>query len=199
MDTKSAVVIGFFLVLASAIIAFGPRFVPPSNAGNTELTQVKDELAKLRAAVSSTTVSGGKSADPKWARSVAEDFLRALKDGDGKAAYGLLAPDYRDRLTENERKEAKIEFGPFERRGDCNAGTYRFFAAWSITGEELAPNGIEAKLTGKLTYPWIRGASELAFVPCPDWNYPFTLLITRGKDSDLWRVSLFVIARERDK
>jgi len=56
--------------------------------------------------------SDKKSPDLKWARSVAEDFLRAVKDHDGKAAYGLLAQDYRDRLTEKERKEGTFEFAP---------------------------------------------------------------------------------------
>jgi hypothetical protein len=124
-----------------------------------------------------------KGGDLKWARSVGEDFLRAVKGSDGKSAYALLSADYRDRLPEQERKQAQLELSPFTR---FIGGGSVPINAWSITGEELAPNGGEAKFTGTVTY---NSGLESK-------NYPFSLLVTRGKDSDLWRVNLFIIQRD---
>jgi hypothetical protein len=197
MDKKAAVVLGFFLVLASAIVAFGPRFAPSGNPGNIELAQVKeelaqvkdelvklaqvkDELAKLRASVS-TTASGGKSADLKWARSIAEDFLRAVDEEKWHVADELLMPDYRDRITAEFK--ATFRFEVFASFLGQKGAPHTFFHEWSITGEELAPNGLEAKFTGKVSYDG------------PKWNFPFTLRTIRAKDSELWRVSLFSTGR----
>jgi hypothetical protein len=196
MDTKPAVVIGFSVVLASAILAFGPRLAAPTTAGNAELTQVKDELAQLRAslkdelaqvraAVRPAPAAAGKSAVLKWARAIAGEFLDAVKKKDEKTARKLISPDYLAWVTENQRKNINFElWHPFQQRIK-DAVSDSIFDAWSISGEETAPNEVEAKFTGKVMYE-----SE---------NYPFSLLITKGKDSELWRVNLFVVAREREK
>jgi hypothetical protein len=113
-----------------------------------KLAQVKDELAKLRASVSTATASGGKSADLKWARSIAEDFLLAVDEENWRVADELLSPDYRDRLT----VKFKADLNYFESFLGQKGAPHTFFHAWSITGEELAPNGVEAKFTGKVSY-----------------------------------------------
>ena len=47
--------------------------------------------------------TGGDGAELKWARKVAESFLKALTVDNGKTAYGLLGTDYRERLPEDQR------------------------------------------------------------------------------------------------
>jgi hypothetical protein len=153
-------------------------------------------VAGCTSSTSSPPGSEKKSPDLKWARSVAEDFLGAVKANDAKAAYGLLSPDYRDRLTEKERKEGTFAFSSFMRDDARNAAT------WSITGEELAPNRIEAKFTGELTFEFTRlhrnpNGGEIPYTETK--VYPFTLLITREKDSNLWRADLFTVAKDGKK
>ena len=199
MNMKPAIVLGVAFVVASAVFALAPRFAPPSTPESTELTQVKreltqvkDELAKLRDSVGSAIAPAGKSTELKWARSIAEDFIRAAKNKDDeKIAHALVSPDYHKWLTEQKSKDINFAFWfPFQRKANDNAVSSRIFDAWSISGEEVAPNGVEAKFTGKLTYKGDDGT---------DGNYSFRLLITRGKDSELWRVNLFVVANEREK
>jgi hypothetical protein len=167
-----------------------------SNSGQTELTQVKselnqvkgeltqmkDELAKLRTSTSS-------AADLKWARSVADDFLKFLgPDNDQKAAYAILSPDYRARLSAKERTEGIFAFTEERKEGsyrftDSRLGNYEV-VSWNfdIKGEELAPNGFEATFTGEFGFQYL---GSIAPVRCP-----FTLRVMRGKGSGLWRVNL---------
>ena len=152
------------------------------------------EVAQKRA---EADLAKAKEADLKWARSVAEDFLGAVKANDAKAAYGLLSSDQRDRLTETEHKEGSFALGSFMRDDAKSA------EAWSITGEALAPNGSEAKFTGELTFTYNTGSgfgNPGDITPIYGTKgYSFTLLITRVKDSNLWRAELFTVAKDGNK
>jgi hypothetical protein len=152
--------------------------------GKGELTQLKDEQAKLRTSTSSAP-------NLKWARSVAEDFLRFLgPENNQQAAYAILSPDYRERLSEKERKEGSFAFTENPSRGyDVVDYTFR------INGEELAPNGFEAKFTGEFSFPYRGVANQVVDGPIA---CPFTLLVTRGKDSELWRVNLLMVSPQRN-
>ena len=169
-----------------------------SNSGQTELTQVKSELTQLKDELAKLRTSTSSAPELKWARSVAEDFLRFLgPDKNQKAAYAILSPDYRDRLSEKERKEGSFVFAEERKEGsfrftENRLGNYDAVSwVFRIDGEELAPNGIEAKFTGEFSFRYRGAGDHVSVAPVA---YPFTLRVTRGKDSGLWRVNLLAFS-----
>ena len=121
-----------------------------------------------------------------WARSVAEDFMKAVQHNDGKSAYGLLSPDYRQRVSEGERKQGSFEFP----NGLTND---REIVSWNLANEELAPDKGEVRFTGEVKSRLYGAASK----DLPDDVYVLTIRVTKGKDSDLWRVSELQVGKKK--
>lgn len=160
---KAAVLVGGLLLFAVGGCAPAPSTAAPP---------VKEPPA-----------AGGE--DLKWARSVAEDFLDAVKNSQRKGAYGLLSPDFRDRLTDREKQHG--EFYPWV-NGVASEG--EDVTSWHITAEEAAPGGGEARFKGEVVSRAVADSTLTTI-------RPFTLIVTKGKDSGLWRVSLISVGFEK--
>jgi hypothetical protein len=97
MNTKPAIVLGFSLVLASAVIALVPRFAPPSTSGKTELTselaQLKNELAQAKSELSQVKSELAKQRAPQeTARVQGGGRYQLFMDSKGERAY-LFDPE----------------------------------------------------------------------------------------------------------
>ncbi len=117
--------------------------------------------------------------------------MNTVKADNSKAAYGLLSPEYRDRLQAAEKKAGEFNFRNNGLQQD--ARDYSRFESWRITAEEMAPGGGEAKFKGELvwTYSYLDSKTpEMETIVLP-----FTLIVTKGKEAGVWRVSVISVAR----
>ena len=120
--------------------------------------------------------TGGDGAELKWARKVAESFLKALTVDNGKTAYGLLGTDYRERLPEDQRT------GKYWVRPD----PFGSVLSWEIDGEELAPDRSEVVFQGRI---------RVRYLTAGEREHPFFVMVAKEKDSGSWRVSNFLMER----
>lgn len=118
---------------------------------------------------------GKRQADFKWARGIADDFLRAVKKQDDANVETLLVADYakllKDRTTFNPEPAAAV----YERT--------KSFDKWTITDEELSPDRDEAVFQGELS--------------STSGTRAFALRVVKDKATGRWRVGLLFVEDEK--
>jgi hypothetical protein len=132
-------------------------------------------------ALSSASARAGdeakKKAELKWARSVADDFLAALKAEDYKSASALLTGEYAKILQGSSVPAAVPEALQGKLRGDIVKVT--------TSSEDISPDKDEAQLKGQVE----RATETQAFV----------LRVVKEKESGRWRVGFLQVDKAQAK
>lgn len=116
-----------------------------------------------------------KKAELKWARSVADDFLKALKKKDDASVEALLTAAYAKLLNERDFRKTK----PGQELTEGMPG----FDKATITVEEISPDRDDAAFKGQLSSS--RGSRV------------FTIRVVKDKESAHWRVGLLLLDEEK--
>jgi hypothetical protein len=109
-----------------------------------------------------------KQAEVKWARGVADDFLKALKKRDSANVEALLVPEYAKLLKDRTPNNPEPADAVYDRT--------MAFDKWTVTFEEISPDRDEAVFKGEL-----KSASA---------TRPFVLRVVKDKALGRWRVGL---------
>lgn len=109
-----------------------------------------------------------KQADFKWARLVADDFLRAVKKQDSANVEALLVPEYAKLLKDRTSFNPEPAEAVYERT--------KSFDKWTVTAEDISPDRDEGVFQGEF-----ESASG---------TRSFVLRVVKDKTSGRWRVGL---------
>jgi hypothetical protein len=181
MNKTGLIVVGLLLLLAGVGLGFVvASLVRPSEAGSGETTNLRTELADVRAELhrtredaeaARTELSRSKAdADLKWARQVAELFLNSVGEGEEGPALAVCTKECRARQM---GFTGYMTFIP-DRVGKLT---------WSITSHEASVARDRVVYRGTLTH-----ASDLA----PWRTRGFQLMMVKGNGGD-WQVSGFTL------
>jgi hypothetical protein len=116
-----------------------------------------------------------KKAEFKWARGVADEFLKAVNKRDGANVEALLVPEYAKLLKDRTFGNPEPADAVYDRIGSIDK--------WTITGEDISPDQDEAVFKGVVESK--RGTRA------------FTLRVAKVKDAGRWRVCLLSVEEEK--
>lgn len=131
-----------------------------------------------------------RASELKWARSVAEDFLAAMSQGNREAAANLISKGYEARLRGDDPNPARTTsipvllgsdwLGDLSKTYGGESECYRQIAAYEIRAEALSPDRREASFDGVLK---MKDGKE----------FKFRVRVAPEAEGGKWRVDFILI------